>query len=86
MNELVIRLISFLNCHGMLKIHPEHHELFHRSLVYFIENKMFEIGVPIKNSGVSYNPNTIPMPTIQSTKKLVSLGLDLPEPLDNSEN
>ena len=55
-NELAMRLISFLNCHSLLKIHPEHHELFHRSLVYFIESKMLEIGVPVRNSGVSYNP------------------------------
>ena len=38
--ELALRLVSFLNCHGLMKVHHEHHELFHRSLIYFIETKM----------------------------------------------
>ena len=73
--ELAVRLVSFLNTHGLLKIHPEHQELLNRSLIYFIETKMMEIGVPVKSGGCIW-PQSIPMPTIQKVSTLPGLGLE----------
>ena len=63
--QLALRLVGFLNTHGLLKLHPEHHELLHRSFTYFIENKMSEIGVPIQTGSYSLVPQSMPMPTIE---------------------
>ena len=38
--ELTMRLLSFLNQNNLCEIHPDHQELFNRSLIYFIETKM----------------------------------------------
>ena len=75
-NELALRLVSFLNCHGLVRLHPEYHELLHRSLIYFIETKMSEIGVPVQNSGGSLLPQSIPMPTIKKTSTLLNMGFE----------
>ena len=62
--ELSLRLINFLDCHSLLKLHREHHAIFHRSLCFFIENKMCEIGVPIQMSGPSLLASSVPIPTV----------------------
>ena len=69
--ELSMRLLSFLNQHNLCEIHPDHQELFNRSLIYFIETKMQELGVPFKHSGLCYMSNTTPMPTIPKTDHLL---------------
>ena len=74
--ELCVRLISFLNQQNLCKIHPEHQELFNRSLIYFIETKLQELSVPFKHSGLGYAQHQIPMPSIIKTSATVFGGLE----------